>query len=363
MNPNLQSITIEGQIYTAGAFEANTPLMPVMPFAQTPFGAHLYTFLKNWFSASAHMNVRTSGSTGEPKPMQIEKASMVNSARMTCEFLGLQPGNSALLCMPLDYIAGQMMVVRALTAQLDLHVVTPCANPLAHTQQPFAFAAMTPMQVFNSLQHDAQRQRLMAITHLIIGGGAIDAQMAQALKPFPHHVYSTYGMTETLSHIALRRLNGEQASERYYPFASVELSLGPDETLIINAPQVAQETLYTRDIAQIYEDGSFRIQGRKDNIINSGGIKIQAEEVERLLEPIIPAPFAITSIPDEQYGEIVVLAYEKDYDEQLIRKVLPKYYVPKKTFKLNPLPLTETKKIQRAELKKMVLEMANSGKK
>jgi O-succinylbenzoic acid--CoA ligase len=157
----------------------------------------------------------------------------MQSAQLTCSFLNLKKGDSALLCMPLNYIAGKMVVVRALIAGLDLYAVTPSGNPLKDLHQEFSFAAMIPLQVFNSLQSDTEKLRLSNIKNLIIGGGSIDPQIEEAVKNFPHKVYSTYGMTETLSHIALRQLNGEKTSDRYFPFDSVALSVSEDNALII----------------------------------------------------------------------------------------------------------------------------------
>lgn len=360
-----QTITVAGHRYSADTLTD----APDIYFSTTDLGQQFLVFLKDWFSDTPYISVRTSGSTGMPKRMQVEKTRMINSAKLTQEFFSLKSGDTALLCMPLDYIAGKMMLVRALVAGLNLYFVTPSAHPLGvtaeNTNEHFTFAAMTPMQVFNSLQHQDEKSRLMGIERLIIGGGAVDSDLVQTLKTFPNAVYSTYGMTETLSHIAMRRLSGDQASGHYYPLTSVTLSLAlPENTLVIDAPLVAQETLYTNDIAEIFEDGSFQILGRKDNIINSGGIKIQAEAVEELLQPIIKGTFAITSVQNEQYGEIVVLAVEQPVDEQQIRSALPKYYAPKEIVQLTEIPLTETKKIKRAELKAQVAKalLRNSEK-
>lgn len=168
----------------------------------------LEDFLAEWHNDADRLLVHTSGSTGLPKPLWVEKRRMEASARITCRFLGLKAGDTALLCMPLDYIAGKMMVVRALTCELRLVSVEPTAHPMKDVSQPIDFAAMVPLQVARTLDDDLQRERLRQVRHLIIGGGAIDEQMAQVLATFPHAVWSTYGMTETLSHIALRRLSG-----------------------------------------------------------------------------------------------------------------------------------------------------------
>ena len=301
-------------------------------------------FFEEWNNDSEYVEVKTSGSTGEPKRMLVEKQRMLNSARITCDFLGLKAGDTALLCMSTDYIAGKMMVVRSIERGLKLITVEPSGHPLAHNYQ-LSFAAMVPMQVYNSLQVPEERERLMQIRHLIIGGGAIDDALAAALKDFPHHVWSTYGMTETLSHIALRRLNGPDASDWYTPFPSVKVSLNADDCLVIEAPLVCAERLVTNDIVELSE-GRFRILGRKDNVICSGGIKIQIETVERQLRPHLQAPFLITKSPDTKFGEVVVLLTEGTVEEarQVCAQVLPKYHQPKAYLHVDKIPLTETGK-------------------
>jgi O-succinylbenzoic acid--CoA ligase len=334
----------------------------------------LEEFLREWNNDSPTVLVHTSGSTGKPKPMWVEKQKMLNSARITCDFLGLKPGDSALLCMPLDYIAGKMVVVRAIERKLRLVSIAPCGHPMASVN-PTTFAAMVPLQVYNSLQVPEEKQKLMKIRHLIIGGGAIDEDMAAALRSFPNNVWSTYGMTETLSHIALRRLNGSEASEWYTPFDTVEVSQDEDGCLVINAPLVHDGVLKTNDRVEMRKDKltgkqQFRIIGRKDNVIDSGGIKIQIEEVERLLKPHVNVPFVITKARDRKFGEVVVLLCKKPSDleassssytivsedelRNICTKVLPPYWVPKKYVFVDKLPMTETGKPARAEAEKLV---------
>lgn len=232
---------------------------------------------------------------------------------------------------------------------------------------------MVPMQVYNSLQVPGERERLMMIKHLIIGGGAIDEALAEELKMFPNHVWSTYGMTETLSHIALRRLNGPEASEWYTPFPSVSVSLNEEGCLVIDAPEVCQERLVTNDIAELatqrgqslmcsansaHEGQSpcvanvpFKILGRKDNVICSGGIKIQAEEVERMLKGHLRIPYLISKRPDKKFGEVVVMLTEGDVEEakRVCEAVLPKFQRPKAYIHVSEIPMTETKKPARRQ--------------
>ncbi len=324
---------------------------------QQEFLQDLEAFLQEWHNDEPTVWVHTSGSTGTPKPMQVEKGRMMASARLTCSFLGLKEGDSALLCMPLQYIAGKMVVVRSLVAGLKLVPIAPCGHPLKDLKEAPTFAAMIPMQVYNTLQEPEERDKLMAIRHLIIGGGAIDDALGKALKDFPNHVWSTYGMTETLSHIALRRLNGAEASEWYTPFDNVRIRLSEEGTLIIHAPNVCAEELITNDIAEINQEGKFRIIGRKDNTINSGGVKIQIEQVEAALKEHLDFPFQITARKDIKFGEIVVLLYNKVKNEAFIRQVcesaLPTYWVPKVYISVDELPMTGTGKPDRASARRM----------
>ncbi len=359
----------------------------------------LEDFFSEWNNDSDRVLVHTSGSTGKPKPMMVEKKRMLNSARITCDFLGLKPGDSALLCMSLDYIAGKMVVVRSIERHLHLISVSPSGHPLKDINLKDAngkdvngeitFAAMVPMQVYNTLQVPEERERLTHVRHLIIGGGAIDASLEKELRSLPGNIaiWSTYGMTETLSHIALRRINGAEASEWYQPFDSVKISQTDEGCLVIDAPLVCAETLVTNDIVEIepyiynkvenheevenhnkVEKLRFRIKGRKDNVICSGGIKIQIEEVEALLKPHLEKPFMIAKKKDEKFGEIAVLLTE-DEDlkkvEATIRRLLSgksddsnksseskshKYWIPREYLHVEHLPLTETGKPKRSIL-------------
>lgn len=325
-------------------------------------------FLLQWRDGSACIPVHTSGTTGTPKRLLMEKKRMEASARLTCRFLGLRPGDTALLCLPLDYIAGKMMVVRSLVGGLRLLQAPPASRPLSffvsHPEQsvPLDFAAMVPMQVARSLEDPREREILRSIRHLIIGGGAVDSSLENALRDFPHAVWSTYGMTETLSHIALRRMNGREASLWYTPFSQVSVAHGEDGCLTVRAPEVCDSTLHTHDIAVIHPDGRrFRIIGRTDNTICSGGLKIQMEEVERRLAPFLPRPFLITKTPDTLLGECVTLL-TTDADlksvETACRLHLPRHWMPKRFFTLSALPFTETGKPARKEAERIAAARA-----
>lgn len=322
-------------------------------------------FLAEWNNGDNRLLVHTSGSTGTPKPLWVEKSRMEASARMTCDFLGLHEGDRALLCLPLDYIAGKMMVVRSLVRKLELVSVEPCGHPLESLLPSLDFVAMVPLQVWNSLQVPKERERLMNIRHLIIGGGPIDDALAAALKDFPNAVWSTYGMTETLSHVALRRLNGTARSEWYTPFDGVEISLNEDGCLVIDAPYVCDGPLTTNDIAELTASNDkmvFRILGRRDNVICSGGIKIQIEEVERLLGRNLKGGFMITKCRDEKFGECVVLLTEGKVEDarRVCEEILPKHWRPRRYLHVDCIPTTETGKPSRVLAQQIAEEHVES---
>lgn len=324
---------------------------------QRNFRQEIQEFTARWTDDQPTLTVHTSGSTGAPKPMEAEKVRMWNSALRTLEALGLQAGNTALLCMPLGYIAGQMMLVRSFAAPLQLLAVPPSSHPYESLHEAPDFAALTPMQVYESLRVPHERSLLRRTLCLLIGGGAISPELAAELHTFPHAVYSSYGMTETLSHIALRRLNGDEASDYYTPLPGVETGLSPEGTLTLFAPEVCAERLVTNDRAELLPDGRFRILGRRDNVICSGGIKLQMEEIEAKLHDL-PCPLMITATPDERLGEKVTLLYEAEEDLSEVLKAhcherLTRYELPRRFVRVDQLPRTETGKPARQLAKEL----------
>lgn len=354
-----QTILIDGHRYTGDDFaEGREPLAPTDANTgpDAAFRAELAGFLREWFGPDTAVTVRTSGSTGIPKEMRAEKARMMRSACLTCEFLHLQPGDSALLCMPLRYIAGKMVVVRALVGGLDLWPVAPSGHPLQDVPEAPVFAAMTPMQARDSLSIPAERERLRRVRQLLLGGGAVSPRLTAELRDFPHAVWSSYGMTETLSHIALRRLNGPEAADLYTPLPGTSVRTSREGTLLVRAPHVCPGELATNDLVEVLPDGHFRIKGRKDNVIDSGGIKIQIEEVEAALREWLTQPFLVTAAPDERLGETVVLLTEGEPPADWAARceqALPPYHRPRRACGTARLPLTETGKPDRAAARRL----------
>lgn len=359
-----QSITIDGVRYTCTDATPSDGMPSRLQnhfrqeYGADSFHVQIADFLAEWFDGSDTLQVHTSGSTGTPKQLRVEKQRMMNSAMLTLSFLHLREEDTAMLCMPLQYIAGKMVVVRTLVGGLNLIPVAPCGHPMQSLSQVPVFSAMIPMQVFNSLQVPEEAEKLSRIRHLIIGGGAVDEELGKQLHPFPHAIWSTYGMTETLSHIALRRLNGPEASEWYTPFSNVSLTLSADQTLIIDAPLVSPIRLVTNDIVEFNPQGQFRILGRKDNTINTGGVKVQIEQVEARLKPLLPFAFQITAAPDSKFGERIVLLIQSEnpVTEKKLHEAfrqLPPYWRPKQIICLPQLPLTGSGKPDRATARKI----------
>ena len=330
-------------------------------FHKTSQHQKLYLFLKEWFSDDSHIQLHTSGSTGEPKQITVEKRKMLQSANMTCNFFNLKENDKALLCLSADYIGGKMMVVRAICCRLNLHIVEPSGNPLKEASQYYDFAAMVPLQVYNSIKDEDGKERLAKIKNLIVGGSPIDKELEGTLRNFPNSVYSTYGMTETLSHIGLRKINGEKPDSFYIPLPGVSLKLSDEQTLIIDAPLLSDQLIVTNDIVEIKANNTFRILGRIDNVINTGGMKVQAEEVEQQLRPYIMGNFVVTSIPHSKLGECIVLLADtsnnEDYIKDIAEKVLPQYQQPKHFITVTDIPITGNGKTDRASAKKLAQDI------
>lgn len=319
---------------------------------RTGIQADLADFLAEWWSDSPGMELQTSGSTGAPKHMLATREAMIASSAASCRFFGLKPGDTALLCLPLQYIAGKMMVVRALVGGLNLIISEPSSTPLAGLERAIDFAPMVPMQVTTTLAQPNGAEQLAHVRTLLLGGGFVDPTLEEQLQTLPCRVFTSYGMTETLSHIALRAANGPQRSDCYTPLPGVSLSLTPDGTLQITAPYLNIHNLSTNDLAEIGEDGTFRILGRADAVINSGGVKIQAEDIERKLHRLTGLHVLALPLPHPVFGQCVALLWEGPEDaESALHSAcdtLPKYHRPH-LIKQVILPRTTSGKIARKQ--------------
>lgn len=309
-------------------------------------------FLVEWLIDSNTIRLTTSGSTGIPKPIYLQKQHMINSAKATAKYFDLHAGTTALLCMPARFVAGKMMLVRAMQMGWELDYVPSSKNPLK-AEKLYDFVAMTPYQVYHSLDE------LYKAKSVLIGGGAVDVALHKQLQKSKTKAFASYGMTETCSHVALRPINGPEATKVYQATENVSFSLDDRGCLVINAPKVHDGILTTNDIVDLKSDTTFEWKGRFDSVINSGGIKIHPEMVEQRLAEHIKVNFFIGSMPDAIFEKKVILLIESKVPiaEKILQKAfssLGKYEIPKEVFYLESFKWTDTGKIQRKATLKLL---------
>ncbi|GIZ08233.1 AMP-binding protein [Flavobacterium sp. UMI-01] len=299
-------------------------------------------FLLDWFDDKPYIDLQTSGTTGVPKVLRTVKQTMVNSALATGDFFELKPGDKALYCLPTRFIAGKMMLVRSFILGLDIDFVAPTSNPLERNETVYDFAAMVPLQAKNSIPE------LRNVKKLIIGGAQMSKELEKSLLKINTKVYETYGMTETMTHIAAKKI-GEKA---FTVLPRIKISQNDQKCLVIDAPRVAKEPIVTNDIVEVLNEKQFIFLGRIDNVVNSGGIKMLPEQIEEKLSNAISEKFFVGGIPDDLLGEKLVLVVEgpeRDIDESIF-DVLDKYEKPKKIFFVDKFSETDNGKIKRKEI-------------
>jgi O-succinylbenzoic acid--CoA ligase len=320
-----------------------------------PFEQQIGDFLMDWLNNKEQIEMRTSGSTGEPKTFLMQKEKMVKSALATAEYFRLQPGDKALMCLPVTYIAGKMMLVRAMIIGLHLECVAPTSSPLTGIRKKYDFCAMVPLQLQSSLND------LEGIKTLIIGGAPISAPLKRQVQGMTTNIYETYGMTETVSHVAVKRVNHVLAShepslsemEGFHALPDITFSQDPRGCLVIEAPGLLEHPLVTNDMVKLISEKTFMWLGRYDHIINSGGIKLNPEQIEDKLSPGIDCRFLIAGLPDERLGQKLVLVLEsKDQAGISLQNLaktpnIEKYEMPKEVYHLAKFEETGNGKVQR----------------
>ncbi len=313
-------------------------------------------FLLDWLNPKDHIIVHTSGSTGVPKPIKLSKIAMVNSAIATGTFFNLKGGHTALLCLPASYIAGKMMLVRALVLGLEIDCINPSSKIELKTKTNYTFVAMVPMQVQNSMES------LREIKILILGGASVPLHLIPLFKNIKTQVYETYGMTETITHIALKKLNNfDEEQSHSTPFfktlPNVSITKDDRNCLVIEAPKLRTKKIVTNDVVILHSSRKFEWLGRYDNIINSGGIKMNPEQIEKKLKTVFKQRFFITSEKDNVLGERIVLVIETDdnnIEEVIFSKLkavtqIDYYEIPKKIIPVSKFKETNSGKIKRNE--------------
>lgn len=295
----------------------------------TPFEDHTFTFIRDWLSGEETFLVQTSGSTGEPKTISFTRDQLTASARMTEQALGLKSHTDALICIDTRYIGGKMMIVRSLLTGMNILAVDPCACPLQEISIDHCvnFAAFVPYQV-KSMLGSKHPHLLNNVGTAIIGGAPIDDTAIEELNSYGCRCYATYGMTETLSHIALRKLNGKDRQPYFEALPGITLKQDARGCLAIQAPYLPDE-LITNDIVELISPKQFLWLGRWDNVINTGGVKVLPEKVEAAIARFMTLHgythrFFVYGIPDERLGNRVILVMEESgHNQELQEKIFP----------------------------------------
>ncbi|MFS4491558.1 AMP-binding protein [Maribacter sp. 2308TA10-17] len=313
-------------------------------------------FLSEWLDDKSFVEVQTSGSTGKPKTIVLQKQQMVNSAQATGSYFNLKSSNSALLCLPAEYIAGKMMLVRAMILGLELDYVEPSSSPLLKVSKNYDFAAMVPLQLENSIK------QIERIRTLIIGGAAISNSLKDKLQTQSTKIFETYGMTETITHIAVKKVNHipNETENCFKALANVVFSKDDRDCLVISASRVSNAPVITNDIVDLISETEFEWLGRYDNVLNSGGIKLFPEQIEAKLGSHIVNRFFVVGIPDEKLGEKLVLIVENEIDARRVVQELKdspffnNFEIPKQVYVVDKFVLTDNGKIRRAETLKLI---------
>ena len=307
-----------------------------------PYEKEMGDFLLDWFDTKSYVELNTSGTTGTPKLIYIDKQAMINSAIATGDFFELRPGDKALHCLPMNYIAGKMMLVRAFILGLNIDFVAPTSTPVIDRKTTYDFAAMVPLQAQHSLKN------LNNVKKMIVGGAKMNHDLELQLANLKTEVYETYGMTETITHIAAKKI-GEEA---FSLLPNVKISLDDRNCLIVEAVNISNEPIVTNDLVSLIDEDHFIYVGRIDNVINSGGVKLIPENIEHKLAKKINARFFVAGLKDDDLGEKLILIIEGDKQdlEDSIFKKLDKFERPKEIFFVKKFAETENGKVKRKEI-------------
>jgi O-succinylbenzoic acid--CoA ligase len=313
----------------------------------------VFRFILDFFSDSEFIFQETSGSTGTPKTIQLSKQAMLKSAENTFAFFQLEKDQKAVLCLPVKYIAGKMMIVRAILAEMNLILIEPAGIPDFSNLGKIDFCAMVPMQAAKLLE----QKKWPDLKTLILGGAETNQQLIEKLQSVKTEVFETYGMAETCSHIALKRINGKNQEEYFTILPEIKISLDNRDCLEIEAPFL-NEKIITNDIVELVSENKFSWIGRFDTVINSGGIKIQPEVIEKKITEILQKPCVILGKPDELLGQKVVLIIESEPEDPriILKKLAPffeKKMLPKTVLFMKSLPRNKSFKIDRAALNRV----------
>ena len=328
----------------------------------------LLEFCSRWLHGVQEYTVQTSGSTGVPKPITLTRQQMQASARLTGQTFGLTQSDRTLVCLNTDLIAGMMMLVRGFELGLQLIIRNPVANPLKDVadQEPFAFASFVPYQLHAMLQETPEllQELFEQSKAVLIGSGPVSAALENQLQELHIPFFATYGMTETCTHIAIRSLNGPDRTEEYQVLKGIKVATDNRGCLAIKGPVTNNEEIITNDLVELLDQTYFRLLGRHDYVINTGGVKVHPELLEPTIEQALArmglsCRFFVTGLPHDTLGEEVTLVVELPGLEaakaealhEHLKQALRQYEVPKQILCRPVFQLTASGKLdQRATL-------------
>lgn len=314
-------------------------------------------FLDAWRSGQTSFTIHSSGSTGDPKPIVLERQWMIWSAKASAEIFKPQAGDVLFCCLPLDKVGGLMMLVRSEVWGIPINIAEPSANPLTKDVQG-NIISLTPYQIHHILRNEASCDRLLNFREVLIGGASINSELELQLQELSYNTIfrHSYGMSETYSHVAMRSINGKDASDFYTPLNGIKIEAGLDHCATIYAPYCSKG-MHTNDIIETDSIGRFKVIGRADFIINSGGVKISTEMVEKLIADELKTdnPFIISSVKDAVLGEKIVLVCTNPekfkYCDWTFLDTYSHYAKPKEILQLRDIPINRSGKVDRLKVK------------
>lgn len=325
---------------------------------QSAFERETFTFLERWLNHTESINLSTSGSTGTPKAISLTRKQITESATRTIHKLKLASTQTALVCLDTHYIAGKMMLVRALEANMKIVATEPASDPLQKLPDHADFVALVPLQVDEIFKHADSVEKLNRFTSVLIGGAAISNSLHEKIKTLSCAVYATYGMTETVSHVALQKLTGPDVQDYFETLSGITVTTDGRDCLVITVPGF-DEPVVTNDLVRMIDSNHFQILGRYDNVINSGGVKLIPESIEKKIESVLQQPFFVAGVPDERLGMKLILLVEGVEQPDLknaLKPVLSAYEIPKQILYINQFERTDTQKINRLKTLEKVLK-------
>ncbi|PIB37518.1 hypothetical protein BFP72_10685 [Reichenbachiella sp. 5M10] len=314
-------------------------------------------FVKGWLSKQSEFTFHSSGSTGVPKPIIVNRRQIEASVQATARHLQLQPQDRVLLCLNPQYIASLMMVARALILDLDLLLTRPSSNPLLQLDSSVDFASFVPYQIYQMIADDSLVQ-LSKIRTVLIGGAPLSRAAFEQLASLPNRLYLTYGMTETVSHIALMPIHGHYEEALYHVLESITIGTNAQHCLHIQGVVTNDTRIQTTDVVKLHSDRSFEWLGRADHVINSGGIKIHPEQLEKTIAPWLgDTAFFIAGVEDPVLNERCILVTESPIStdtfvqiQNQITRIYSKHHVPKEVKVSGPFVKTDSGKVKRKEI-------------